>query len=285
MNCARRGAGSVFFLSASPRPGQPAGADAGDQHIGNHRLRHPGGERAAGAVPEHVPTGRHVDLDQGYAHYQVRLRYGGPAHPRTESVQFLWGHRLFAAAGCGGYTPCANYLDNLRRERYRQTVECDHDQLSATQSRVRRSGCRSYYAEDSWKIAHNFTLDFGLRYEYTGRRSTTCRIRRFNQYNPAAFIPGRPLPEIPNDKDFGPRAGFNYALNDKTVVSGGFGLFYSHIFTNMINNIQGSSPKRLLEGPDQLLATGRGTPNWSTHSGHDFKRQPASYRWRRIRRT
>ena len=47
------------------------------------------------------------------------------------------------------------------------------------------------------------------------------------------------------------------------MISGGAGVFYSHVFTNIIDNIQGSSPnaaaKNVLPG-----ATGRARANWSS---------------------
>jgi hypothetical protein len=120
---------------------------------------------------------------------------------------------------------------------------------------------QNYFAEDSWKIAHNFTLDFGLRYEYYGAPFNYLPNPAFNANNPSAYPGG--VPELPNKKDFGPRAGFNYAINDKTVISGGAGFFYSHVFTNIIDNIQGSSPND--SSKDKLSSqSGRGTANWHT---------------------
>ena len=69
-------------------------------------------------------------------------------------------------------------------------------------------------------------------------------------------------PELPNYHNFGPRAGFNYAINEKTVVSAGAGMFYSHTFTNVVDNVQGSSPNAASKLTTSS-ASGRGTPNWS----------------------
>ena len=95
----------------------------------------------------------------------------------------------------------------------------------------------------------------------TARRSTTCRTRHsipiIRRRSRAACRRYR------TTRTFGPRAGFNYAFNDKTVVSGGVGFFYSHVFTNITNNIQGSSPNN--SSKDLITsASGRGTANWST---------------------
>src|SRR5262249_43952377 len=66
------------------------------------------------------------------------------------------------------------------------------------------------YWQDSWGIAPNFKLDFGLRYELD------------TQYKPLTTY----------KKDFGPRVAFAWdPFNDhKTVVRAGYGIFYAQIY-------------------------------------------------------
>ncbi|MFZ1918149.1 MAG: TonB-dependent receptor [Terriglobales bacterium] len=67
----------------------------------------------------------------------------------------------------------------------------------------------AFYAQDSWKIVPNFTLNYGLRYELD------------TQFAPLTTY----------KKDFGPRVSFAWDLfNDhKTVVRGGYGIFYGPV--------------------------------------------------------
>ena len=65
------------------------------------------------------------------------------------------------------------------------------------------------FVQDSWRIKPNFTLNYGLRYEID------------SQYNPLNTF----------YKDFAPRISFAWdPFNDhKTVVRGGYGIFYGNI--------------------------------------------------------
>ncbi len=99
------------------------------------------------------------------------------------------------------------------------------------------------YAQDSWKVNRKFTLDYGLRYDY----STYLR----EQYGRAPFFsPDTPNPALNNilgaaqfdgsgaghcncslaknyPLAFGPRLGGAYQINSKTVFRAGFGVVYT----------------------------------------------------------
>jgi hypothetical protein len=110
---------------------------------------------------------------------------------------------------------------------------------------------QNYFAQDTWKLRPNLTLDFGLRYEYTGSPENNLLfpaivpVQGFNGATTASFVP-----EQPNKNNWGPRVGFAYTPHfwsglfgqDKTVIRAGFGMFYDSFFTNIIDNSAASSP-------------------------------------------
>lgn len=101
----------------------------------------------------------------------------------------------------------------------------------------------SFYAQDTWKVRQNFTLDYGLRWDYT-----SAAHERF--FRTSAFAPTLPNPSAggrlgatayegfgegrcncvfaPAYKyGFGPRVGGAYQINSKTVFRAGWGISYT----------------------------------------------------------
>jgi hypothetical protein len=87
------------------------------------------------------------------------------------------------------------------------------------------------FANDTWRIRPNLTLNYGLRYEFT----SVPTGERAQKLNAAASVPGlisfhEPKPQY---KNFAPRVGIDYAPNDKTSIRAGFGLAYDVIYDNL----------------------------------------------------
>ncbi|HEX3941139.1 MAG TPA: TonB-dependent receptor [Acidobacteriaceae bacterium] len=88
------------------------------------------------------------------------------------------------------------------------------------------------YAQDDWRILPKLTLNIGLRYEFTTPVwESNNELSNFDPQTQQLLLasPGsfydRALVH-PNWLNFGPRVGFSYSLDAKTVVRGGYGIGY-----------------------------------------------------------
>lgn len=96
-----------------------------------------------------------------------------------------------------------------------------------------RSWEDGFFAQDDWRITPRLTLNLGLRYDvFTWPVEVQNRQANFDLTTGQIVVAGANGASdslLPTDKNnFGPRVGFAYQLtNDgKTVVRGGYGLFY-----------------------------------------------------------
>ncbi len=99
------------------------------------------------------------------------------------------------------------------------------------------------FAQDSYRVTTRLTLNYGLRYDYDIPASEA--FDRFSMVDPTLANPdaggilgaytyfgsgtgrnGRKRPQDTYTKAFGPRLGFAYQINSKTVLRGGYGIFY-----------------------------------------------------------
>jgi len=81
------------------------------------------------------------------------------------------------------------------------------------------------FAQDEWRVTPRFTLNYGLRYDYyKPLREADNRIVKFNIETGALDPDTTPLYKSKTN-NFQPRVGTTYALSDRTVLRGGFGIF------------------------------------------------------------
>lgn len=99
------------------------------------------------------------------------------------------------------------------------------------------------YAQDTYRILHKLTLNYGLRYDTDIPASEA--FDRFSAVDPTLPNPGagnilgaytyfgsgpgrngQTRPQNTYHKAFGPRVGFAYSIDAKTVIRGGYGIFY-----------------------------------------------------------
>ncbi|HTU46749.1 MAG TPA: TonB-dependent receptor [Bryobacteraceae bacterium] len=121
---------------------------------------------------------------------------------------------------------------------------------------------RALYFADNWHATSKLTLNLGIRYELQGPWSE--RYNRLTYLNPGAVnssvtgcsgVAGSPCPgdlflvgtgvnkgdnNLPLIKtNFAPRLGFAYALDQKTVIRGGYGIFFIPNFVSFALNPYG----------------------------------------------
>jgi hypothetical protein len=139
----------------------------------------------------------------------------------------------------------------------------DQSQLDWSASSAGLSRYIGLFVHDDWKITNRLTVNLGLRYEYeaapTERYNPTVRAYDFTTPNPvmakaAAAYALNPIPELPANQfsavggltfanvngqprsvynapglDFMPRVGFAYSVDAKTVLRGGYGIFFDEL--------------------------------------------------------
>ena len=99
-----------------------------------------------------------------------------------------------------------------------------------------------WYANDSWKVNQNLTLNLGIRYEYT-TISTSEAQQALNTISntPSIVVPGAvnqqllfDAPRAPRN-NWAPRIGFAYSPGSSgaTSIRGGFGLAYDVLYDNI----------------------------------------------------
>jgi outer membrane receptor protein involved in Fe transport len=79
-----------------------------------------------------------------------------------------------------------------------------------------------FFVQDDWRVNPKLTLNLGLRYDIQDLAEPTVN-------NPSAALAAVGLnttTPVRDRNNFGPRFGFSYAFDDKTVVRGGYGIFF-----------------------------------------------------------
>lgn len=162
-----------------------------------------------------------------------------------------------------------------------------------------RNSQYALFVQDDYKIHPRLTLNLGFRWEYNTpwrelggsegffdqsagvlRLANSPSIFGINITSPSIVVGGVPPGVYPGDhKQFAPRIGFAFKLNDKTVLRSGYGIFYltnqgSHTIEISTNpgssitiastNSAGKTPRlldTLFDTPAQAIASASNSPN------------------------
>lgn len=174
-------------------------------------------------------------------------------------------------------------------------------QYSEAQNEIRvqlRYNTYEFYAQDSWKVNSRLTLDFGARYsiyenpievsdylvtflpEFYNRSQQVTLAANGNSINPSgggdrfngiAFA-GQNSPygrrvQSNQYNTIGPRVGFSYNVfgDGKTIVRGGFGVYYDRTLTGIVEQNAFLNPRvaqtQTIDNPATISDPRTGTPN------------------------
>ena len=144
-----------------------------------------------------------------------------------------------------------------------------------------------FFVQDDWRVTSRLTINAGLRYELSPPPLEQFdRIVNFDidtdPANPRLVAAGdegddyasRALQSL-NHNMWAPRLGVAYSLGDKTVLRGGWGLFYSNMIT------VGGMSSMEINPPNHLriqLTTDRNVPSLFLQNGFSDRRTHAEVR-------
>ncbi len=131
------------------------------------------------------------------------------------------------------------------------------------------------YLMDDYRVSSKLTLNLGVRYDiYTPMVEEHNRLANFNFATGYFVAPGvtpgttRSGDVATNWKNFSPRIGFAYSLDDKTAVRGGYGIFYdmqadqndTELAYNDLPGVYGSQSFTAPLGPTPVMILSQGPP-------------------------
>jgi hypothetical protein len=158
--------------------------------------------------------------------------------------------------------------------------------LQDNESLHSRGNSWGLFIQDDWRITPALTLNLGLRYDLDSPRRETHN--RQNSFDPLAINPVSGTPGVitfaglngtsqyANKKDwnnFGPRLGFAYKVNEKTVVRGGGAILYTGEYyeATPLDAAAGFSLSGSFSSPDNGV-----TPAFYLRSGMPLVTQPTA---------
>lgn len=137
----------------------------------------------------------------------------------------------------------------------------------------------AFFGQDQFRLGSRLTLNYGVRYEYSALPQPVITNSDYIQTSRIRSP----------KKNFAPRFGFAYSANDKTVVRGGYGIFYARFQGSTLqtlfqsngvyqstSTLNGTLAADLARGPvfPNILQSGQGLPTGTVDlvfAGPDFR--------------
>ena len=214
---------------------------------------------------QNFPQGRKEDLYQfqdtiSWTHGRHSIRAGADVGRLIEIdlvSQNALGTLTFAKGG-SGVSQLGNFLQNQLGPS--GTVTKTFGQKTRADSHGWRTGI---FAQDDIKLSADLALNLGVRYDYLTNPINTLAYPGVDPYN--VFAPINTVVPVQNDyNNISPRIGFAFTPHNgmfadgKTVLRGGFGIFYDSTFSNILVNSAQSSPNAVAATLVQTTGNGLG---------------------------
>src|SRR6185369_13203276 len=165
--------------------------------------------------------------------YQIvdNFNWSRGAHAVKFGVDFQttqdWMSQLFNGNGGYSYTTITNFARDLTGNAAGLKNYSTFTQAFGPLTRQFRTTDINLYFQDAWKPSPELTVNWGLRYE----KASLPQPKGANADFPQTGV----IPQ--SNKNFAPRLGLSYSLNEKTVVRAGAGIFFARIHGNLLDTL------------------------------------------------
>ncbi len=101
-----------------------------------------------------------------------------------------------------------------------------------------------FFVLDKWQVSRKLTLNYGIRYELPTVPYTINGNASYLSQDQSTLIVAKPGTRFtsPNHKNWAPRLGFAYRINEKTSFRGGAGIYYNANQTNSYTFLNTNPP-------------------------------------------
>jgi outer membrane receptor protein involved in Fe transport len=243
------------------------------------------GETATDPIPalgpnQNFPQGRGEDLYQlqdtvGWTKGRQSLRMGVDIGRQIETdivsqnalgtLNFISGGTN--AAGASYVSALGNFLQNQLGPSGTATKTFGNTRIDPHNWRI------GLFGQDDIKINSDLTVNLGIRYDYLSNPANSLKFPGLDPNNPTSIVtlnagvPTANVIKVNNDlNNISPRVGFAFAphrggffADGKSVIRGGFGIFYDSGFSNFVVNAAQSSPNAV--AGTLIQTTGAGLTN------------------------
>jgi hypothetical protein len=131
----------------------------------------------------------------------------------------------------------------------------------------------NFYAQDTWRVRPNLTLNYGVRYElFSPILNHQNQMANFTAANGGGFVYSKDGDLYsralihPDRNDWAPRIGFSYQPVGRLVLRGGYGVFYQHAVRIGSESILALNPPFVIDG-SLSQSFGSSTPVFQLKNG------------------